>query len=666
MVIHWSWFRKEVVFYERRQSTRNLGQSAEKMSIEFAESGCPIFRATTPLSGGQLKSKGHGKLSIHFAAVQETIETIFRIIVSANQLSLYGAVAEMCGEYETLHDRSGRPDVVMGQSIVLSAIKTEVSLESDDPTYQNFLLQQYEERIEKLSQQDKLSKFCMDAGFLSVVENGKYFMTNDTGDLTQFNTVACREYTLPREDSTSQPIGWIQGNTKIGPVLEVTTSYLHGKHGVEIRIMSLSRDNTHSWVRISHGSNKFVMDLNNNDTEIPEDQLEEHALQRILHADRRPKQNHKEENLPALSQEQFPKGKRIQLDAKDFVGRSKAKAKPQRRELAGSSSRIVPMERRNWIDIEPGKHSLSEYEVSKKVIHLLRHSQQVHREDDGAVHFWRMKENLQNPFPQSIHWSDDRWKACLAAGGGAKRRFQYCTDDSGTIIYFRALQGHSGRNLIDPSLQDNVVIPSGFFQYIYHIGCTFNLHSIINSGLIPGGQNSSKRQTVFFLPVDPRDKSHKDPDEIDLNVPRRAQYLHNAWKRHQDAVNWVDIDLAIKKGLKFYQTRSNAIILHETLPAYCIPKVVRLKTGEVLYEKVYMSPRPPPKISLKHEWKRELVRKLLNNQKGKLLDNQKEKLLDKQKNSNQPNQLQIQFVTDRGDLMTCKMEETRPVPGDQC
>ena len=86
-------------------------------------------------------------------------------------------------------------------------------------------------------------------------------------------------------------------------------------------------------------------------------------------------------------------------------------------------------------------------------------------------------------------------------------------------MYFRALQGHSGRNLIDLTLQDNVIIQSNFFQYIYHVGCGFNLHSIINSGLIPGGQNSSKRQTVFFLPIDPRDKSHKDPDEIDLNVP---------------------------------------------------------------------------------------------------------------------------------------------------
>ena len=96
------------------------------------------------------------------------------------------------------------------------------------------------------------------------------------------------------------------------------------------------------------------MDLNNNDTEVPEDQLEDQVLQ---------------------------------LDAKDFVERSNAKAKPQRKEPAASSPRIIPVERRSWIDIEPGKYSLSEYEVSKKVIHLLRHSQRVHREEDGAFHF---------------------------------------------------------------------------------------------------------------------------------------------------------------------------------------------------------------------------------------------------------------------------------------
>ena len=310
-----------------------------------------------------------------------------------------------------------------------------------------------------------------------------------------------------------------------------------------------------------------MIDSNYNNTEVPADLPEEQASQSIV---------------------------------KVFAARSKAKAKPQRREPVDLPS-IIPIIERKWIDIEPGESSFSACEISKKVINLLRHSQTVQREDDGAVQFWRIKNFLQNQFPQIPYWSDDRWKACLTARGGVKRRYQYCTDISGTIIYFRAFQRHSGRNLIDPSLQDNVIIQRGFFQRICHIGCAFNLHSSINNGLIPGGQNSSRRQTVFFLPIDPRDKGHQDPAQIDFTVPRRAQYLHIAWKKHQDAVFWVDINLAIQKGLTFYQTRSNAIILQDTLPACCIPKVVRMGTGEVIYEKSYMSPRPPPKISLRHD-----------------------------------------------------------------
>ena len=109
------------------------------------------------------------------------------------------------------------------------------------------------------------------------------------------------------------------------------------------------------WVRISHGSKKFVIDSNYNDTESPEDLPEEQALQ---------------------------------LKVKDFAARSKAKAKPQRREPVDYSPSIIPMNERKWFDIEPGNSSLSAYEISKKVIHLLRHSQTVHREEDGAVHFW--------------------------------------------------------------------------------------------------------------------------------------------------------------------------------------------------------------------------------------------------------------------------------------
>ena len=99
---------------------------AEEMVLEFAESGHLTFRATTPLSRGQLKSKGHGKLSIHFAADELTIETIFRIVISVNQLSIYGAVAATCEEFENHHDGSGEPEILMGHSIVLGEIKAEV------------------------------------------------------------------------------------------------------------------------------------------------------------------------------------------------------------------------------------------------------------------------------------------------------------------------------------------------------------------------------------------------------------------------------------------------------------------------------------------------------------------------------------------------------------
>ena len=95
--------------------------------------------------------------------ITKQLRLIFRIIAFANQLSLYEAVANMCEEFESLQDRSGQPDV----------LKAEVPLQNDIPSHQNLLLQRYEERIEMLSQENKVSKFCMDAGFISVVEIGQ-------------------------------------------------------------------------------------------------------------------------------------------------------------------------------------------------------------------------------------------------------------------------------------------------------------------------------------------------------------------------------------------------------------------------------------------------------------------------------------------------------------
>ena len=154
-----------------------------------------------------------------------------------------------------------------------------------------------------------------------------------------------------------------------------------------------------------------------------------------------------------------------------FASLSKAKAKLRRPSTICSSSRTVLIIRRTWIDIEPGAQSNQAYAVARRLNTLLRH-RQLHREEDGAIEFWRAKEYVRHEFEHSQYWSDEMWKSEMAGGGGNKKVFHYCTDSSGQeILYLRALQGHPGRNPIDLTLQDNVLIPDNIFEYIYHIGC---------------------------------------------------------------------------------------------------------------------------------------------------------------------------------------------------
>ena len=224
-------------------------------------------------------------------------------------------------------------------------------------------LQKLKERVEKLPQPDQLIKICFDAGFLKTVEVGQYFMTKHTDEFLQFaEPVTCRAYTLPRDDTSTDPKGWIQVNTKIGPVLEVTTSYLQVKYGVEIRIESVNKDNSHSWVRNFHGLNKLVTDLI--DKEYDDNEQETSATKTEVFA--------------------------MKTEVFAFASRPTPKAKPRTPSTSCSSSRTVLLRERIWIDIEPGAQSDQAYPVSKRLNTLLRHGE-LPREEDGAVEFWRLK-----------------------------------------------------------------------------------------------------------------------------------------------------------------------------------------------------------------------------------------------------------------------------------
>ena len=139
----------------------------------------------------------------------------------------------------------------------------------------------------------------------------------------------------------------------------------------------------------------------------------------------------------------------------------------------------------------------------------------------------------------------------------------------------RALQRHSGRNLIDPSFQDNAVIQerTSSSTYLSHWMCNQSYIPSSNSGLIPGSQNSSKRQTVFFLPIDPRYRSHKDPEKIDSECTTSVDNTcMNAWKNHQDAVYWVDINHATSERIHIlsdsiecnHRTKNTSRLLNST------------------------------------------------------------------------------------------------------
>ena len=185
-----------------------------------------------------------------------------------------------------------------------------------------------------------------------------------------------------------------QSQTRVRNTKPVTIEHIQGKYGVEIRIESVNKDNSHSWVRISHGLNKLVTNLNNN------------------------KEN--DENEQETSEMQF-EDFALKTNVLAFASRSKAKAKPRRRTSACSSTRTVPMCERSWTDIEPEDYSPIAYPVSKQLSTLLRHGH-LPREEDGAIQFWRLQDYHRIDFVvRSQHWSDELWKSTMAKGGGNKK-----------------------------------------------------------------------------------------------------------------------------------------------------------------------------------------------------------------------------------------------------
>ena len=183
----------------------------------------------------------------------------------------------------------------------------------------------------------KLSKLCSDAG-LKTVERIQYFITLDTEGQSGMVHL-CREYTLPRKDLRFRARGWIRENTKIGPVLNVHVCHHEDRYSIEFQVRSLFQDRTASRVRIVNGIEIYV----NETTETMED--EEH----------------------------------------EALGKPIAKARNRMKSTLTLAPVSVPLRGRKWVDVNPGSYDHECFVVSKAMIRLLRHDQNVPRETDGAV-----------------------------------------------------------------------------------------------------------------------------------------------------------------------------------------------------------------------------------------------------------------------------------------
>ena len=127
------------------------------------------------------------------------------------------------------------------------------------------------------------------------------------------------------------------------------------------------------------------------------------------------------------------------------------------------------------------------------------------------------------------------------------------------------------------------------------------MKSILEHGLIAGGKETKRRKTNhLFTPLNPFGKDEEEAVHGDLSVPRNVHH-YSTWKHVQDVVYWVKLSRVQDQGLRFWQTKSHAIIVHNPLPPDCIFNFIAKNGERTLFERL-STPRPAAKITLRSTW----------------------------------------------------------------
>ena len=306
---------------------------------------------------------------------------------------------------------------------------------------------------------------------------------------------------VTRDHQDSELIGWIRGHTRIDPVHQIRVMCSLDQYGIEVQVLSTWRNRSCSWIVISRGQTVTWMYLGMTEVTLPktlrwwvsstsfEQHTQQHqALRKLM------RRNHRNNRVWWIT------------------------LHPVLPAIMSTSILLIGKSRKDW------QHS---YDIEKLILEKLT------EQFIGVLCFrsYGVISNVKVLQPSQIL---NGWVIFTEEGP----RFQCWGDSNNKLLDVRAIQGHSGGELVAPELLNHVAIPLRWKEYLCHVGSSLTVNSILQAGPITGGKDTKEeRRTVFFTPSGPFCDDTEEAYD-DSTKPRKVHYK-NKWKIFQDAVYWV-------------------------------------------------------------------------------------------------------------------------------
>ena len=440
------------------------------------DSKVPVIQYSQSISAlrrGILKKK-NGRDTIHFNADASNTELTFRNIHSVSQLSIHGAVANWCEQFGLTEKEAGKErqkeSVIKG---VLTSVKSqEVKLLVSRP-----------KRVSGSSLREKIrTSSRWHRQFTRVCELALFRHRVSPGSELQNSTWRGRQFWA--DHSIMQRIHAFSSEPTI-------QSLCSNSWRNNYWTSHWSPDRENSWPGWTWNCNSMTQrwgtdiscyDLQRTESvrgRTPHSQCRTQIQCRITSLNFRKQKERNVRSIVSSHTSNKDTGANSQLSSQPSVPFHAKNHSYEREKVEG----VIP--------VNDSYRGVQPVQVSKMITRMVRHYDQDERQLDAAVHWDTIRPVLLKAFAKhgARGFSEKHWLR-LVHEGSSKKRIKYCEDSQNSLAYVRAVQGHSGGIPIYPELMGYVRIPYHWKWFIFSQRLFFQLQSILENGLIPGGHES--------------------------------------------------------------------------------------------------------------------------------------------------------------------------------